>query len=763
MPTQWRTIAPIVGRTATQCLERYQKLLDDAEAQDNDELGLGGGDAPEGKPADIRGLKPGEIDTDPETRAARPDPIDMDDDEKEMLSEARARLANTQGKKAKRKARERQLEEARRLALLQKKRELKAAGINLRMKPKKKGMDYNADIPFEKQPAPGFYDVTEENAKVYAAPVGQSLRALEGKRKTELEEMEEGNKRRKGNDEKSGGQATQFVAAREAQIKKLKEAEQIIRRRKLNLPMPQVGEAELEEIVKIGQAGETARELVGNEGAGSDATGRLLGDYESLGKARMARTPRTAPQQDNVMAEARNLRHMAMTQTPLLGDENTPLHGPDAAGTGFEGATPRNSTSATPNPLMTPATERGSIMATPRTGVPGATPMRTPMRDSLSINDAASSYGETPRDQRVREQAARRALKAGFLSLPKPENNFELAETEDDEEEEEEVVLTEEDAAERDAKLKAAREEEERLERERRSLVVKKGLPRPANVDLDQIVYELNSTIDEASEMTAAFQLVNLEVARLMKHDSLAHPLPGTTIPGGSLASEYEMPLDDLVVQAKEAIHLELATGLGLPGASEAQIRLTISSIAEEDVSAFESSWSSEFENLVFNPSTKAWVETSSLSEDELSFCLQYMIGESKTRMIQDATKASKSEKKLAKQLGGYQVINNKVKKGIEDAIKEIHDSQRELETFLMLRGLEESGAPGRVEQKREEVRKLEIRERDLQARYAELNDERRIRLEAIEQLEEDILVGQAQLALEAQEALAGVDEMEMA
>jgi len=42
MPTQWRTIAPIVGRTATQCLERYQKLLDEAEARENDELGLGG-------------------------------------------------------------------------------------------------------------------------------------------------------------------------------------------------------------------------------------------------------------------------------------------------------------------------------------------------------------------------------------------------------------------------------------------------------------------------------------------------------------------------------------------------------------------------------------------------------------------------------------------------------------------------------------------------------------------------------------------------
>lgn len=88
MPTQWRTIAPIVGRTATQCLERYQKLLDDAEAKDNEELGLGGGDNPEAQPAEgaVKGLRPGEIDTDPETRAARPDPIDMDDDGKCSLT-----------------------------------------------------------------------------------------------------------------------------------------------------------------------------------------------------------------------------------------------------------------------------------------------------------------------------------------------------------------------------------------------------------------------------------------------------------------------------------------------------------------------------------------------------------------------------------------------------------------------------------------------------------------------------------------------------
>jgi pre-mRNA-splicing factor CDC5/CEF1 len=74
MPTQWRTIAPLVGRTPAQCLERYQRLLDEAEKQ---------GDS--GPTADdVRRLRPGEIDPDPETKPARPDPIDMDEDGKSI-------------------------------------------------------------------------------------------------------------------------------------------------------------------------------------------------------------------------------------------------------------------------------------------------------------------------------------------------------------------------------------------------------------------------------------------------------------------------------------------------------------------------------------------------------------------------------------------------------------------------------------------------------------------------------------------------------
>ena len=94
MPTQWRTIAPIVGRTAAQCLEHYERLLDQATRRDQD----GETSAAD----DPRRLRPGEIDPNPEGKPARPDPVDMDEDEKEMLSEARARLANTRGKRAKR-------------------------------------------------------------------------------------------------------------------------------------------------------------------------------------------------------------------------------------------------------------------------------------------------------------------------------------------------------------------------------------------------------------------------------------------------------------------------------------------------------------------------------------------------------------------------------------------------------------------------------------------------------------------------------------
>ncbi|KAI0693886.1 pre-mRNA splicing factor component-domain-containing protein [Cytidiella melzeri] len=756
MPTQWRTIAPIVGRTATQCLERYQKLLDEAEQKEHEELGLAGPGGEAGPSADdVRKLRPGEIDPDPETKPARPDPIDMDEDEKEMLSEARARLANTQGKKAKRKARERQLEEARRLAVLQKKRELKAAGIIMRHKSKKKGMDYNADIPFEKKAAPGFYDTSDEQARATTAPVGQSLRRLENKRKPEEEDAERKKRQRRGKEGENTPQQTKFVPAREAQIQKLKEAESIGRRRKLVLPTAQVGESELEEIVKIGQAGEEAKALVTG---GSEATERLLSDYEGLERARMARTPRTAPQHDNVMSEARNLRNMTIVQTPLLGEENTPMHIGPTGGTGFEGATPRHQVAFTPNPLATPLRAGGlDVSATPRDGqsVIGGTPLRTPMRDNLNINpeDSFSMVGDTPREQRIRMSSTKNALKASFMSLPKPENNFELLVPEDEEDEPQEgMIMSEEDAAERDAKIKRRQEEEQRKALARRTLAVQRGLPRPPNVNVEQLLEQL-SLGDELPQDNATV-LIHNELASLLRHDSVAHPVPGTSLPG-STKSLYDMPTDEDVSTAKAEIQRELAAAIGYPDASVDQLREGLVTYAQQEEVDESVSWANMRSSLAYDASSKRWVHPQSLSPEARMEGLAAQLNETRQAMAKEAQKAAKIEKKLGVTLGGYQARSKTLIKQIVDGFEDLQNTQVEYESFSQLRANEAATGPVRVAALKEEVEKLERREQMLQGRYAELESERQ-EVEARVAGLEDRLMAEAEALNEA--ALANMD-----
>ncbi|CAI4035684.1 hypothetical protein SMKI_13G3350 [Saccharomyces mikatae IFO 1815] len=158
LPNQWRSIADMMDRPAQVCIERYHKLLEGEEGGEN-LLDTASTD-----------LKVGDINPNAETQSTRPDNGDLEDEEKEMLAEARARLLNTQGKKATRKIRERMLEESKRIAELQKRRELKQAGINVAIKkPKRKygtDIDYNEDVVYEQAPMPGIYDTSTEDREI---------------------------------------------------------------------------------------------------------------------------------------------------------------------------------------------------------------------------------------------------------------------------------------------------------------------------------------------------------------------------------------------------------------------------------------------------------------------------------------------------------------------------------------------------------------------------------------------------------------------
>lgn len=155
-----------------------------------------------------------------------------------------------------------------------------------------------ADIPFEKQPAAGFYDTSDEKAKRVAAPTGKSMRDLEiQNRRKDRETAEARDKKRKAQNKDANADAmSHFVPSKDALLQQRREEQQISKRRKLVLPGPQVSESELEDLVKIGRAGESARAMVDENG--NEASQGLLGEYSALGNARDARTPRTAPQRE---------------------------------------------------------------------------------------------------------------------------------------------------------------------------------------------------------------------------------------------------------------------------------------------------------------------------------------------------------------------------------------------------------------------------------------------------------------------------------
>ncbi|CAL8079438.1 unnamed protein product [Orchesella dallaii] len=472
MPTQWRTIAPIIGRTAAQCLERYEYLLDQAQKKEEGE------EATE----DPRKLKPGEIDPNPETKPARPDPKDMDEDELEMLSEARARLANTQGKKAKRKAREKQLEEARRLAALQKRRELRMAGIEVKQKrPKRRTIDYNREIPFEKTPASGFYDTSTESFDG-EGPNFQRLRQqqLDGELRKEKEEKDRRKDKEKMKQRKENDMPVTMMND-EPQRK----------RSKLVLPEPQISDIELEQVVKLGRASEAAKEAASESGTKASQT--LLSDYSLTNTSTVLRTPRTpAAATDKILQEAQNIMALTNVDTPLKGGLNTPLVDAD-----FSGTAPKVDIAPTPNtvlatPFRTPAqSENTPFRGTPKVGkTPAAAAAAgvsaTPIRDKLSINpeDAESSaYGTK---QYMKELVS--SLKDQLTTLPVPKNNYEIFVPEDDLKEGEDATTDKSSRIEDKEDIEKRNEAEKKKKRmeefKKMSKAVQRDLPRPMDVNM---------------------------------------------------------------------------------------------------------------------------------------------------------------------------------------------------------------------------------------------------------------------------------------
>lgn len=685
LPNQWRTIAPLVGRTANQCLEHYDKLLDAAQQKDESY-----------DPSDDpRRPRPGEIDPNPETKPARPDPIDMDEDEKEMLQEARARLANTKGKKAKRKAREKQLEEARRIAALQKRRELKAAGIHVSNKPKKnqKGIDYGREIPFYQDAPLGFFEPEPDKAPKPFQFRPITREKLEGKRKIdeELKLRQRDAKRQKLAEEKN-------LPSHIMQINKLNDPQQIRKSAPLQLPNPQLSDRELEELARLQKTSQSAE-----DSQEDTATSSLLSNYSvQATPVQRAAQIRTPARPDTVMMEAANLVALSHSQTPLVGGQNQQLHQSD-----FSGATPRNRPAATPNVLLTPVPNK-----TP--GKPSNTP-QTPMRDQLNINKSlpgASSLELVPKNK-----PNANSLDSLFANLPAPKNSYSVMLPE----EEQETVMDVDSGPSTVGQLMASSSQ---------ASVV------PDSSDLDAL---------------AAQKKAKQEELRYLQSSQVhQRKLPRANLLGGSIAKS-ESPADMI---AQELRNLLLADEEQFPSESgfrdvnptklpradfeplPLEARAEASKLIEEELSQVLQERNLSEEDLlknandawdkvhcrdtfVFSPEQKTFVKTDSLSKEQQVTALKSYYEMVRSRVSKESERAKKLEKKISLYNGGYQTRATTLQNDLVQLYIDLELAETELSCFRRLHQQETYSIQARLNSLQLDLDTQTQRESELQQRYA--------------------------------------------
>jgi len=686
-PTQWRTIAPIVGRTAYQCLEHYEKLLDQAQGKD------------EMDENDPRRLKPGEIDPHPETKPARADPIDMDEDEKEMLSEARARLANTRGKKAKRKAREKQLEEARRLAALQKRRELKAAGISTSRRYKsRKFIDYAEEVPFEAAPPVGFHEVgPEETPKVTMGMGNVTLQAIEHRSR-----LDEEKRRRKDDERKLKRLKDENLPEAIDMINKLNDPQQLRKRTALSLPAPQLNDEELETIVKMG-ADAAALQA---ESADTSTAG-LVQSYGDTPGATPVRTPRRP---DPVLLEAQVQAGVTPREevAGMLGGM-TP------------GATPGATPSGTPNPLAQTPGLRATAGLTPNPllgqtpGPGGATPgsgglAAKGLRDGLALNQD-EELEQMP--ERMRKANQRMQMQAALGNLPAPMNEVEISMPDLMEEQDDSQAPLEEDAA--DADKRKAEEEQKRLEieRQKQSQPVKMGLPRP--VQTSMMIFE--SSASQAGEvlegpkhlLQQAEAMLHEEMGAMVTRDAVLFPVKGAKPPKKAPPAGMDFSLEELK-GAGELLDEELSAFAKDAGGGQ-NSEVAMQAAFEESVN----------EPYVFLPSAKRYVDGRRLGKKERAETARHKFEIVDSHHQKESKKSKKLEEKLERLLGGYMTKARQMLLHIRKLSEERETVSIETEVFQTLRAREEKAIESRVEELRDQVDHEKQRNLKLQNRFKAL------------------------------------------
>ena len=282
-------------------------------------------------------------------------------------------------------------------------------------------------------------------------------------------------------------------------------------RKTMNLPQPQISEAELEDIAKLSKA-----EKAGNINGATPSISR-----SSLNGLRTPGTPslsnsniRTPSSSARIKEQAVNALRMKNVQTPLLGGENVDLYETD-----YNGVTPKHHAVSTPNI---------NALSQNANGLSGAIDHGASVMSAVSAVSgisALSTETEDPRKRRKKEKRKRKRLRSEFENLPAPNYEYKVALPKMPEKPFESDRLLVMDRADRDEMAEQEKEREFEEMKKRQSMVIQQGLPRPKRVNVEM---QYDDTESAASELLRKemmdlvyFDAVNGEIDGKKKRNKL--------------------------------------------------------------------------------------------------------------------------------------------------------------------------------------------------------------------------------------------------
>lgn len=285
-----------------------------------------------------------------------------------------------------------------------------------------------------------------------------------------------------------------------------------------------------------------------------------------------------------------------------------------------------------------------------------------------------------------------------------------------------------EDQADVDARRQQEILEQRKKEMEKRSQVIQRGLPRPTEVNLnilrpvDVNIRNVRPAKDSGlTDHQIAEELIKREMLTMMQYDAVQNPTITNSKKANSLISGAQNYLDHHPYEDFGKDELGIARDLI---SEEMEIVKKGMAHGELSIEAYTTVWEECSLQILFVENQKKFTRANLAAKKEKIDAAERKLEENRRHMTGEAKQAAKMEKKLKILTGGYQTRAQVLAKQLHDICEQNEQAQLELSTFKFLQSQEEVALSRRINGLTEDVNRQIEREKCLQMKYAELQEQ---------------------------------------